>query len=344
MYQKDSKTKFRIGKSSILFCMGYLIIFAPYFLWRWNYFGYFLPNTFYAKTGGGIDQIIGGFFYSLRAFRLFYGLFWIVIGIVLIHFRLTILPAKARFLLGLSLISVLTTIFLGGDHFIFGRFFITVLPLLFIVFPPALNNFLDMNLFTKIKKNHKLAFILLIFISVMLFKLPYVQTINGFNNLLTGKKDIVIVSDSSIEEDIIEWEHGYALMGEALKNIANKNDCIAAIPIGIIGYRSKIKVIDMVGIVDPVIAHQEFDPEYLDQWIPGHNKGDGEYILSRKPKYIQLIDYITSTPQYNPNERSLQFKSVKEIWSSDSFHKNYKYINIEVAAGWYYNLYERTEK
>lgn len=343
-YQKESKIKFKIGKNSILFCMGFLIIFTPYFLLRWDYFGYFLPNTFYAKTGGGIEQFIGGFFYSIRSFRLFYGLFWIVIGIILINFRLRMLPGKARFIFSLSIISVLTTIFLGGDHFSYGRFFFPVLPLLFITLPPSLNKFLDLNVFAKLKNNHKLTFLLVIFISIMLFKTPYIQVVNGINNLVTGKKDIVVVHNSNLNEDIIEWQQGYALMAEALKNIAHKNDCIAAIPIGIIGYRSKIKVIDMVGIVDPIIAHQEFEPEYLDQWIPGHNKGDGEYILSRKPKYIQLIDYITSTPQSKPNERSLQFKSIKEIWSSDAFHKNYNPLNIEVADGWYYNLYERIEK
>ncbi len=48
-------------------------------------------------------------------------------------------------------------------------------------------------------------------------------------------------------------------MGSELKQIANKDDYIAAVPIGAIGYYSKINVIDMVGIVDPVIAHEKLD-------------------------------------------------------------------------------------
>jgi hypothetical protein len=188
-----------------------------------------------------------------------------------------------------------------------------------------------------------LAFIFVILISVMLFKLPYIQAIEGINNLVSGKKDIVIVRDSNLHEDIIEWQHGYALMGEALKNNMQPNECIAAIPVGIIGYKTKMHVLDMVGIVDPVIAHQEFDSEYLKEWIPGHNKGDGNYILSKKPDYIQLIDYITSKPQRIPNQISLQFKSIREIWNSPIFHKNYKYLHIQVADGWFYNLYKRIE-
>lgn len=39
------------------------IIYLPYFLWRWQYFGYFFPNTYYAKTGAGFVQIKEGISY-----------------------------------------------------------------------------------------------------------------------------------------------------------------------------------------------------------------------------------------------------------------------------------------
>src|SRR5207247_2357020 len=39
-------------------------VFLPYFLWRWNYYGWLLPNSFYAKTGGDLYQQLRGFFYT----------------------------------------------------------------------------------------------------------------------------------------------------------------------------------------------------------------------------------------------------------------------------------------
>jgi len=200
---------------------------------------------------------------------------------------------------------------------------------------------LNSNLFNKYKNIHKITFLSVVFTVVMISKLPYQQMISGVENLFSGKKDIVTVYDSSIDKEIIEWEHGFALMGQALKDIAQQNECIAAIPVGIISYETKMKVLDMVGIVNPVIAHRDFDPKFLKHWIPGHNKGDGKYILSKKPDYIQLVDYITSKPQRKPGRRAPNFKSIQEIWESPTFHKNYKYICIEVAKGWYYNLYKR---
>ncbi len=130
-------------------------------------------------------------------------------------------------------------------------------------------------------------------------------------------------------------------MGSTLKKIANKDEYIACVPIGAIGYYSKMKVIDMVGIVDPVIAHEKLSTDHPIKWTPGHTKGDGKYILSRKPKYIQLTDYLTNSPLEEPHKRSLQFTSVKEIWDSEEFHNDYEFYPVEVIDGWYYNLFKR---
>jgi arabinofuranosyltransferase len=39
-------------RSPLLLAGGFLALFVPYFAWRWSYYGYPLPNTFYAKVGG----------------------------------------------------------------------------------------------------------------------------------------------------------------------------------------------------------------------------------------------------------------------------------------------------
>ncbi len=86
---KDDRSliKVKIDRLAIMFVLGYTIIFGTYFLWRWSYFSYFLPNTFYAKTGGGLQQIIGGFLYIIKALRLFYGFAWIPLIIVIFFFK-----------------------------------------------------------------------------------------------------------------------------------------------------------------------------------------------------------------------------------------------------------------
>jgi len=102
----------------------------------------------------------------------------------------------------------------------------------------------------------------------------------------------------------------------------------------------------MVGLTDPVIAHEPFDYEYINSietWRPGHDKGDGIYVLSKKPTYIQLIDRLTSRPLSGIDEQSLQYKSIVEIWNSAEFHDRYEFYPIQIQGGWYYNLYRRKD-
>ena len=273
---------------------------------------------------------------------MFYGFGWIPIILVMLFFRKSMFTKKTIFLFSIGLVSLVTTILIGGDHFHLGRFVLPVFPLLFVFFPPALDKMLTTQI-THLKLNLTFqAAVLLIIVSTLLLAKPvYQDAINGFQNLLEGKKETLVVYDESSEREIIEWHHGFIIMGSTLKQIANKDDYIASVPIGAISYYSNINVIDMVGIVDPVIAHEPISTNRIESCTPGHTKGDGKYILSRKPEYIQLTDYLTNSPLEEPHKRSLQFTSVREIWDSEEFHNDYEFYHVEVIDGWYYNLFRR---
>jgi hypothetical protein len=43
------KAQQRSWKGIIFFCSSIILCFVPYFLWRWQYFGYLFPNTVYCK-------------------------------------------------------------------------------------------------------------------------------------------------------------------------------------------------------------------------------------------------------------------------------------------------------
>lgn len=340
----NSFLRIKISATTSLFILGFILAFGTYFIWRWTYFGFFFPNTFYAKTGGGIQQIIGGFLYIIKALRLFYGFGWIPIIFVLLFFRKEMLSKETIFLFSISLISILTTILIGGDHFHLGRFVLPVLPLLFVFLPPSIELMsLTQFKYISLKQKYRGVLILFVIAALLVNKPVYKEVAGGFINLLDAKKDLLEVYDESSETDIIDWQTGFILMGSALNKIADKDDYIAVVPIGAIGYFSKINVIDMVGLVDPVIAHEKLDAEKLKKWTAGHTKGDGKYILSRKPKYIQLTDYLTRKPLEVPHKRSLQFTSVEQIWESEDFHRDYEFYPVEVIDGWYYNLFRRKQ-
>lgn len=343
MKKKNSLITYRINKEQIIFTLGFSLIFLTYFIWRWIYFGQFLPNTFYAKTGGGLAQVIGGLDYTIISLRRFFGFGWFIIFLILLAFRFKMLSGKSGFLFGLGTVSVIATILIGGDHFYGGRFILPVLPLLLVFIPPSLNRLL--NLKTLLESNREIILFLFYFVmaGILVFKLPVKEAMFGAKNLVEGKKETVTVYNDWIDDYIFEWQNGFILMGKELKKISKPDDYIAATPIGAIGYYSKIGVIDMVGIVDPFISKEDFKDEFIQNWIPGHNKGNGAYILSRKPKYIQLVDFLTREPHETPFESSFRLKSIKEIWFSKDFQAMYEFKPVEVTDGWFYNLYVRKD-
>jgi hypothetical protein len=99
----------------------------------------------------------------------------------------------------------------------------------------------------------------------------------------------------------------------------------------------------MSGVVNSTIAHEPFEAEYIESWRPGHDKGDGAYVLAQRPTYIQLIDRLTSQPLPVPDNHALHYKSIVEIWNLPEFRQNYEFYPVQIDGGWYYNLYRRVK-
>jgi hypothetical protein len=325
------KNKF---KWLLLICMvfGFQLIFAPYFIWHLKYFGMLFPNSFYAKVGGGIYQIKGGVSYFYIHGVDIFKRGWYIIIPFLVLFIFEKKNYKQIFLLGLAIISILITIINGGDHFEYARFLIPVLPLFLVGIPSSLKK---AYLFFKNKINYTLFF----------FSIPTMILILNIKNpvysefIFKPKKPFVVENNNPDEG--YKWEIGFIKMGKTLRNISKPGETIAVIPVGAIGYFSEMNVIDMAGILNSDIASEPFVEKYIKNWRPGHNKGDGYYILAHKPEYIQLVDYLTTSPQRVPDPQSLFFKSVFEIWNSPVFHYEYEFYPIKLSEGIYYNLYRR---
>jgi arabinofuranosyltransferase len=110
-------------------------------LFRLRYFGYPLPNTFYAKVSGSLYHTIGG---GLRYFHLFtdlYGItiyFPLMIAIVWLAYKLAKRRPHTtlRTFIGLatifSFVALVTPIVEGGEHFRSFRMYQSVWPLLFM--------------------------------------------------------------------------------------------------------------------------------------------------------------------------------------------------------------------
>jgi hypothetical protein len=138
----------RINLRVLAFIAPLVLIYAPYWLWRYNYYGYPFPNTYYAKSAYLPYYEQGWRYIGLYA-RSYY-LFYLVplLALLLIGQERKRLLAPTRWH-DTTRALVLTLLFLvpyvayvvrvGGD-FMFARFLIPVTPLLLFVFELTLRS------------------------------------------------------------------------------------------------------------------------------------------------------------------------------------------------------------
>jgi hypothetical protein len=324
----------------ILLILPFLLIYVPYFIWRWSYFGYIFPNTYYDKTGAGLIQIKGGLVYWWQSINGVFGLSLILLAVSLLFIPL-IRSRKVNPKIAYLVLVVLSiwgyVVMDGGDHFSGGRFILPSIPFLVIL---AASGFLA--LYQKNRLTLILAGLALVLMAYNSFKNPeYTVIRHHLGDAFKARTVALPAADPKYYQILQQYDVGFAIMGNTLKKVVPANESIAVTPIGAIGYYSNLTVFDMLGVVDPVISHEPFDPVYIATWRPGHDKGDGKYILSLHPDYIELLDYLTSKPMAEPDSNMLQYKSVFEIWNDPEFHAEYEFHPLAVGNGWYYNLYRR---
>jgi arabinofuranosyltransferase len=129
----DMAFRGRSLKSSALFVLPFLVVVGAHLLWRHSYYGYWLPNTFYAKVHGlWWEQSRKFFAHFFADYRLY------------LFLPLALIPAlvRRRFddILWLTAVAVYCgyVVYIGGDRFEF-RFLVVILPILYVLIADGLH-------------------------------------------------------------------------------------------------------------------------------------------------------------------------------------------------------------
>jgi arabinofuranosyltransferase len=281
-----------VGRLSRLL-LPYLLIFVPYFLWRMNYYGDLLPNTFYAKTGGGLRQIERGLLYA--------GNFALTLGGPLL--LLLFVPPREgwRALLGgwrsylLLIVGTYSAyiIAVGGDHFRGERFFVPLVPLFAVLMAGGLGEVY--RRFNRgghegheaAKKQNVVPFVPFV-VQTSLALLLAVGSVAALNR--TAPYDYII---RGLDESVWIWRE----IGWWMADHTPPEASIAATGAGAIAYYSERTTIDLYGLTDKHIARVE-NPD-MGTGVAGHEKRDPDYVLNeRKPTYIPQMwdDYFGGAP------------------------------------------------
>lgn len=234
----------------VTFGAVFLLLGGAYFLWRWDYFGYPLPNPFYKKGGGAI------LWYALQ------GSFD-----VLFKFSLPFLPA---FVYGALIpqtrkltFSYLIPIFGFASAFILispemnfgGRFQYALLPIVLLCWIPLVEG-IDLSWLTQARAEQRSAY--LSALTVIAVSLVYYSWSRN-----------CFVAEPQLTCSPAYGPDGRYEMGRLLSQYREKGYTIVVTEAGLIPYYSGWNAVDAYGLNDQWIAHNGgITAEYLDKFKP----------------------------------------------------------------------------
>ena len=80
----------------------------------------------------------------------------------------------------------------------------------------------------------------------------------------------------------------------------------------------------------------------------GHEKGDGGYLLERRPDFFMPCELIRVTDRPLAEfpaaaATMFRFKTEVELWRSPEFHQRYRLRSLPFDGGGYLNLYQKLD-
>jgi hypothetical protein len=293
----------------------FLVIFLPYFSWRVWYYGRLLPNTYYAKVGTGSAQLERGLRYVQAFFD--YSGYWLALPLAGLGWAGRRRPVLL--LGGLALALAGCAILVGGDALPMFRFLVPLLPVFFMLLALGVDGLLARFCVRRVARPALLAVLLVIALGA---------TRIGF----VGAPYDDVTRDV---DEVSTWKE----VGGWLRDHAPRDATIAVVPAGAIPYVSKLRALDMLGLNDATIAHR--DVPGLGSGLPGHEKFDVDYVLSRRPDIILLGVYgLAPGPRAPEDLVHYSYEAEWRMLDSQRFRDEYR-IRLAHAPGGYFPYFAR---
>lgn len=244
--------------------LGFSLLFIPHLIWRFSYYGFLFPNTYYAKASGfSFQRIIRGF--SELIWVLNHWFYWPYLFLTFSAFFLINKNKIFSQFCVLILVNFIYFIFVGGDFVIwFGpRFLLPLLPLSIIV---ILSVVWEGTVAIRINKIKVFLLRFIIFSCVLVLTLNYSwptlsDKLTHFSHQMQGLREL-----------------SYWMIDNLPKTTKLATDAA-----GIIPFYTNFYTIDMYGLTDIHIAHL---PIQTGLGTIAHEKYDPEYVLNQEPDCI----------------------------------------------------------
>ena len=247
--------------NAVVFVLG----FGTYFVWRYSYFGDWLPNTFYAKVTGSESQWLNGITYIGKFALAFPFLAGAIAVTPLVLRAATRIPGRGvsnHSVFGwIALAYIAYVVAIGGDFMAYFRFFFPILPLACVLLASWLVH-VSPSFGTGPRQRNA------VWVGVWMLHI-------GASYATTQPEVAFVAHRFTVVGRIV---------GEWLAKEATPTDWIAVNTAGAVPYFSNLPAVDMLGLTDATIARRTI---YITSagW-GGHQRGWGRYVLSRRPRFI----------------------------------------------------------
>lgn len=247
---------------------------------RWQLFHRLAPATYFVKRLPVGDELEYGARYLMRA-TLEGGL--PLAGLLAVIGMGERSPGKPGWLVrGLSVSSLLALLYVlacGGDWMVYGRFLVPLAPVLIVGAAASAGTWPSVSL--------RWGAALLLVASAVFGLRPAVR------------------SQAIFEHHF--FEHWWLEVGDALRTRAPEGASIAVSPIGAIGWRSQLEVVDILGLTHD--AFLGLPPDLDGIGVKGHHRHDGAWVLDQEPTYLLLGNAVvqpgSGAIDVNPWERDI---------------------------------------
>ena len=273
----------RSRKPMLCFAAVFAVLGGLYFAWRWQHFGYPLPNPFY-KKGGGYLHLESLKFSVLNTIKLCLPFLWLFI----LGFRS---PRTLRLTVALliPIVGFAAAFVLLSDEMNFGaRFQYALLPMVLISWPLLLEGIgTDFHLpaWCELDSYRRVALVLLVTV-LSLGAVAYQHSCaNGLSSSRDGRYDVALM----------------------LREYADRGYTIATTEAGLLPLYSRWRAVDAWGLNDPWIAHNgRISSHYLDLYkpqlivfhayfsplVPPYRRGPWSEMVMTLKDYAQSRGYI----------------------------------------------------
>ncbi len=327
LYYKHTLT--RVLRENLVFVLTFVLALASLLVWRYNYFGYLLPNTYYAKVYGsfwynfklGIEYLVSFLIYTnplilLTLASLFY--------LTKIKIKELTYPEAVQLILALViLVALAIPVVLGGDYFKWNRFYIVFLPVMYL---PLFNSgfiekhILNAGRFRDLIKSGKYLIFTVVFIFIVL--LPR----ESLNELLRG--------ESLGNSFYIEVSRNGQELANFLNEFFDKTELpyISVVAAGM-AYKYKGKTFDLMGLNNTKMAHAG----HKMRGFKNHDAFNKDVFFEAMPDFIYEgipAKIIESPEDFSLDINNDEFKSrfiniaLDEIWFDEKFQRLYKPVII----------------